>query len=85
MKTHNSNLIGSDAAYQVTHWMHPDDTIEVIFAATLMKIPVRAWLGLEIERWASANDREAWVEESDEGLVALFSRREYQQPVDGEE
>lgn len=57
------------------------------------------WLGMEIQRWAeNANGRESWVQTNTDAValpdgrfarpktaIALFSWREYQKPVVGEE
>ena len=73
------------AVYQVTEWMRPHDTVEIVIDATLMKIPNRNWAQMEVERWDRRNNRECWLQENKEGMVALFSWAEYQRPVEGEE
>lgn len=62
--------------YQVTEWGHPNDDVWVLIDIHHMNIPYRHWLKMEIERWAEKNYRNAWVEESKEGLIAMFTDAE---------
>lgn len=66
----------STTKYQVTCWGHPNDDVQILVDGYRMNIPYRHWLQMEIDRWADKNCRAAWVEESKEGLIAMFTDAE---------
>ena len=68
----------ADRHYQVTEFGHPDEPIET---ARWGVITYKQYLELESVRWMESNLRDSWLQENEEGLVALFAPRDYMRPV----
>jgi hypothetical protein len=64
--------------YQVTEWGHPDEPMETCRYGT---VTYKQYLEIESIRWMESNLRDSWLQENEEGLVALFSLRDYMRPV----
>ena len=58
--------------YQVTEWMNPD---EYVISGQWGTLHAKYWLQVEADRWA-AKGRDAWLQISTEGQVALFTHRD---------
>jgi hypothetical protein len=67
--------------YQVTTYGNPD---EILDSQYFDRGTYKSWLHWECERWIESG-REAWLKESEEGQVALFTWAEYMKPVVAEE
>lgn len=72
----------TDDTYQVTEFAHPDEPIDT---ARYGVMAYKRYLELESIRWMEQNLRDSWVQENQEGLVALFSWRKYAARVVGDD
>ena len=61
------------AKFQVTAFSSSEETVLTLIDKHHVKVPYRGWLEMEIQRWYDKNHKEAWVEKSPNGLIAMFA------------